>query len=935
MKKILLLLLAFVSIFTLTACYGDTEEGNINTQGLQCDGTSATPSLSTRTTSTNYSQSDYRSQSNSEIISNYGSYITDYISSCEETRSSYLQGYSSTTLSASGNPYWWNAINSTNPDSHCSIFTSDYYQYSLSGTLENSDYLVTGVNFFSPYTFDYTVPTQILSNILNTLLEIEDITDTSNNITIYMNNTDHIRLPNVLSHITITTDINEDYDLFMAHSPTTEQVNDALSKSKPMYVAYNVHWADDESHKLFDITLGKATADTMLDINITDINEEFISIGMTEVLELMELLENDAFDLSFNSGSNCSDDGSGCNWSRIYLNTNYKNLQVSFFTPITSLSNSINAFDEQGIDIFSIEGAESLKAALAFADNLRSEVVYDFERFATTTSVGTTYSRIDNHTDFFKALYADQVINYSRPDNVLYNDLGTYSPNEDEIQALDTIDTSICIDLDIFDDITATGIYLKAGQSTTITRTDSNPEDTTIYINYQRNTGSKRIFSTGANSYDRPYLTRSNAIPLPAGESITISTPKGGQLFVQVPDNTNSDEVRLDVQNVLLSPLLTSFDTVSIDNFLTELETTPFNFVDIITEDMQLHSRTDFIKTSMETYNKDLYLFTDYLNTYFIGKNYYYAGIISSSIERSDNIVQFFEDRGLTVYSEGDIHRRRTQHFYADEANCGYMCSSNLMFNGTGPLDYSPIDSNKAFDPIYWGENHELGHNLQAQMTMIYGFSTSIEVSNNIHPLYIAREHALATGSNYYDTRFYYSDVFSILKQDILAGTAVSSSTLWTSSSVFNRLAFYEQLTFATNDNDFYPKLGIMTRILTEYTSTEQEFLTIRNGLGLSTYSYAEYKSMNSNDWMAIVSSLVGQRDLSTFFEGFGVSVSTKAKTQINSMNYTKQALGKVMYYVPTNPDNAMEPLAEFWYYDNKDDYLINIATGGWINPVN
>ncbi len=880
-----------------------------------------------------YEDNDYRLLSNTEIISQYSSFVDNYVTGCEDIRSKYLDGYSGDTFTAEGNASWWTPITSNTPSNHCSIFTSDSYTYSYYGTLEQSEYLVTGVNFFHSPTFggdgSAQLFTELQNNILSTLLGVDDY-KTLSNITIYADSTTRTNLYKFFNneygvgswnHITVTTDISADYDLMMVLGATSATIQDAVTRQKPIYSAYNTHWQSNISYSLFDINLGWAGGSTMADINITNLADSQVDAGLSDIIALFELLNGDSLGLNTTSGG-CGN--AGCTFSAVTLtNDSSINIQDAFYTPVSNIASVIATYDNQGINIFDLDGQEWLKAAIALSDNLREQSTYNF----------LSYTGLSDHLSFYQVLYTDMVIHYARPDNPLSLSLGEYSPNESAIQGLETVKRTMSFNLDALDDLTATGIYIKAGETATITRTDSNTEDVYLYINYHRNT-SNSIYGAGIYSYNRPYSDRSNAILLKAGESIQISTPKGGQLFVQVPNDNYGNQIVIEANNVLLSPYLDSNDIESVNQFIIDLETTPFQWVDLHIDNFQLHSRTDMMRDVLSYYQNDIETYVYNTSYYFLNVSYAYAGILSESFERSENIIEFFNSRELNAQANDDFHYRRIQHYYADEPTCGGACASGLVYDGMGPLDYSPIDSLYYFQPTRWIEIHELGHGLQMNMTSVND-QNAYEVSNEIFVVESRRQYAADNGNQYYDTRFSYTSAFDLIK----------AGTLWNTSAYDTRkIAFYKQIEYASGDFDFHPKLAIMTRILYGYRLSEDDFNSVKNGLGLSNYSYSDvYDSsvnrnsgfiLSENDWTCIASSLIAGRDLSEFFEGFGVSVSDTAKAQIASMGYTKQALGRVMYYVPTDPSNANNVLTAFDRYTNKDDYLIDIATGSWTSPV-
>ncbi len=904
MKKISSLFMIIVSLFVVSACFGDNNPTN-NLYG------------------------DYRDLSNSEIIQDYEQYLSIQREHCDAQRELYFKDYidNNDQFPSEGNSWWWGPLRSYTPEQHCNIYTSDQVVYSVSGQLENSPYLVSTVNFFNTgvmggdnmYTF-------IQDNIINTLLGIESHW-LEESISIYVNDS-RIQLTQFFNwmygsgawdHITIVNSQEEHYDLMMSVAPTDEQIDDALGKNIPIYASYSYHYANRTTHQRFGVDLGYTYLDSYNDpINLVDIKEEYLTNNMPEYLELFNLLENGKINLTFSADSACA--ATGCTWSEVTLE-NGDTIQDKFYTPVNQLASFLSRLDNVGLDPFEEQTSPTLMAALVIADNIRSQIAYDFEAFTT----------LDDHTEFYRTLFTDRIISYARKDNVVSNDLGEYSPREDEIQLLSTTNDTVTFDLQPLTDMKSTGLYIKAGQTTTITRTDDHPDDIKLYINYSE-ASSHKIYAGGNNLYNRPHGDRSTAITLKTGESIQISTPKGGQLFVQLPNDNNGSNISISAENILHSPYLDTTDINSAAKFIQELANTPFNWVDIVTPYAEIHSRTDMMQTSLalEYYSGDIDKFVSDIETYYINVSYYMAGVLTSAVQRSGDVVEFFENLGLTTYTETNLHRRQTSHFYVDETTMGLMVANGVRMNGTNPVNFAPMESGRYFNPIGWGEIHEMGHTLQMSSMFIYNGSVSTEVSVNINAREATRLRAIANGEDYYNVSYSLETVYNTLKSDYNAGKELSEYDLWTNNNYFNyRLHFYSQLEFAADVTDFYPKLNILSRIFQNNNSSAM-FDELGDLLGLTEYTYDERENMSSNDWMVIASSLIADRDLSDFFEGFGIYITDKAKEQINATTYSRSSIGKGIYNVPTKDVEPGYWVVDFIDYTNKEDYFVSLEDGVW-----
>ncbi len=864
-----------------------------------------------------------RNMSNKKLIYEYSDFLEDYKIACNDTARKYSGVELESTYPVAGNANWWTTLTSTANDKHIPIYSSSTGLYAIEGQLGKSTYFATGLMFFMEGEIGGDIYwSRIQENILNGLLGTDDFRDKE--LTIFVNDPNRISLQRYFNDYDIGHNItilsgrdrdlsNLDYDLYMGSNPTKKQIEDTSNKGVPMYVSYNQHWEyDNYTYELFDITISSWNAKPL----ITTPNCEGSTYkDMEDIYNILDTLVNGELELMIPSNWSCNkalETDSACNFDDIYIkNSGTTSIMDFYYNPVRKLRDAIKSYDKRAIDIFSLDYGYGIKIALAVAENFRESVVYDVEAL--------NYTAISDHTQFYQTMFADTIINYASPENELTNSLGTFSPNEDEIQKLETHDETIKIDKLFGKKATGTGVYVKAGQTTTITRKDTVPYNLTLYINYQTDLASQ-IYSDKA--YSRPYTDRSNGITIKPGETYNISSPKGGTLFFDNQSSAIIEDLEIEVKNVLNNPYLDKFDDESIYNFAAELTTTPFNYVDVITPHIQLHSTTSNMIKAFDEFG-DPKAYIGALLKYWGGVNYYYGGFLGDEVPaRSSDINQFFSDRDLTAYAnDPNIHERGQEHSYSDRASCGYMCATGEMTDSPAP-----------FNPFGWGENHELGHKMQNSYTKIYG-NASGEVSNNIYPMEVARQHAKDRGDTYYFGHSGYNNEAAFAAVVKGYGNVTSSNYLWSASNMlFNRLAIYQQMTYAAADEEFFAKMNIMARIL--YHNTDEEnFNYVKDGLGFSTYQIAS--EITSNDFMAITGSLIADRDLSSFFEGMGIEISDQAKTQINTVTYsrTKIPYGKY-YFVPGLNGNYGYTPVDFINDPNIDDYLINISDGIWYNPT-
>lgn len=120
-------------------------------------------------------------------------------------------------------------------------------------------------------------------------------------------------------------------------------------------------------------------------------------------------------------------------------------------------------------------------------------------------------------------------------------------------------------------------------------RKDTLPLTVKAFINTQR-TGSTREFNN--QGYQRPKFLRSVELPLKPGQPLTLSSPYGGTLMLQLP--AGEGVVSVEAQNVLAYPYLKDFNQAS--GYLTALETSPLSWAGLRTDFVEINSRKHMMK---------------------------------------------------------------------------------------------------------------------------------------------------------------------------------------------------------------------------------------------------------------------------------------------------------------------------------------------------
>jgi hypothetical protein len=157
---------------------------------------------------------------------------------------------------------------------------------------------------------------------------------------------------------------------------------------------------------------------------------------------------------------------------------------------------------------------------------------------------------------------------------------------------------------------TTTGLFAVPGKPIEVARLDTRT-DVATYVNlwYQRvsTTKSLQINSGITSNYDRPQYLRSPNILVPAsGETITIVSPYGGPIYVNLQltgnSKTSSLPVRLKFSNVGKHPALTDVSDDTVNNqFGDVIRSNPIPIVDIRFPGFEMHMRSDYFLASLKT----------------------------------------------------------------------------------------------------------------------------------------------------------------------------------------------------------------------------------------------------------------------------------------------------------------------------------------------
>ena len=619
------------------------------------------------------------------------------------------------------------------------------------------------------------------------------------------------------------------------------------------------------------------------------------------LVALVQRIDNNGVDFSYSDSACPSSVGTTSCKPEEIANAYGGTLATDLTDPLTDLRQRLSALDRSGEDIFDKgTGYRALKLALLIADHYRRDINYPMDKYTTADPT------------FARAMFADHAVHTARASNTAQPRMGTFTDAQAELGAAPGVTRTLTLEPELDSGWRSTGLYIPPGRPVALARTDASPLRLQVKVNFLRH--STRIWND--DGYSRPRYLTSHEIELAAGADAVISTPYGGPLYVWV-EGVEGAAVPLDltVNGALDNPLLDDFAQVSIDDFGVEVAATDSDWLDIATPWAEIHSLKSHLENAFADQDgnrgngyttSDVTAWIDDLDRYLIAGNYAYAGFGGEGLPALVPAVRAWCDaRGLGAVSyqektvdlctDARIHRKpQRQHINSDvTAACGALCAGN------------PFDSAYPISPLGWGENHEMGHNLQRSRLKIYS-GRSTEVSNNIFPMRVNWLLTVASGAAH-DPQMRSSDragAFAILQSAIAAGTAAGPGhPLWAEAGIYDqagtRLAFFEQLAWHYGDWDLYTRLYLLERVYSDALNDDARWAAARDVIGFGSYSRSDASTLSGNDFMYVTASLVDGRDFQDFFEAFGIELSDAAKAQVISNGAVTRVPASMFYREP------------------------------------
>ncbi|WP_345848341.1 ImpA family metalloprotease [Shewanella algae] len=542
--------------------------------------------------------------------------------------------------------------------------------------------------------------------------------------------------------------------------------------------------------------------------------------------------------------------------------------ESEFLAGARALKNSLNQLDSRGQVLFGNEGRRLLKLFVLLGDLYRADIAYPMDK--DTTPQGR----------FLAAYLADHLALYLRGNNPAQPDLGNFSDPLPQTLTLENVSLEMALGKE--SGYRGSGFYLLPGQSVRLERKDTLPLTVKAFINTQR-TGSTREFNN--QGYQRPKFLRSVELTLKPGQPLTLSSPYGGTLMLQLP--AGEGVVSVEAQNVLAYPYLKDFNQAS--GYLTALETSPLSWAGLRTDFVEINSRKHMMKQFIyaEPYRGDVEQALNDVWRYMIKGTYDLAGFSGEGLALAPSVAARCALLGWDCQNEQIHAKPKVQHINVDEAaHCGGGCSGN------------PYDQAWVLSPFGWGESHEIGHNLQRNRLKIYG-GRSGEVSNNIFPLYKGWQRFKDSGERIASCdRQSPQTTFEWLKQAQNSSDPVTSiyDKLWSQTGTYDnagpRLDFYLQLAALAEEHagldngwQIFTLLYLHERLFSHAIADAARWGEMRDALGMSSYINAP--NLDGNDFMLLSLSKLLQLDMRPWFDLWGVRYQAQAANQVAAYGYS------------------------------------------------
>lgn len=637
-----------------------------------------------------------------------------------------------------------------------------------------------------------------------------------------------------------------------------------------------------------------------------------------------------------------------------YLSCNVPAFVDAFKSGADWYRNNAETLDINSIDVFSRPNFSLMKAGLLLADKYRSEIDYPI-----------AYSE---YAQWQQALFADWTVSYARVHNLAQTDLGEYVTDSANLSKGShahyaypaTVSERKTISVPYTGQWTTTGWYALPGQTIKLSRLDNTNAKVEIKLNYHRR-NTNRAYEQKV--YRAPLELAQQRLKLAKGQSIEFSTPYGGPIYLYISGSEGALSVDVNAQNVAKHPSIMDFSNpAEVTAFNDKIQNTELPHVDLRTDGAEQHLRRDRFMNAIGGNVLDVNALLNSIVDDHINSVYTLAGLKIQGKSLSESLPADVESACRGLFGDdcidNSLHTRTIiQHAnYDQNAHCGAGCSGN------------PWDAAWNISPTGWGDNHELGHNLQTNRLNVqyaaaansdnwaaYG-SRAGENSNNIFPYVVKwKTHYLRDGNTgtVNDGHMNHKDLFYVFMSDAVGTTDTSGKRVvfganckvldagedrytapWASNAyaVHNgyRMAFYIQMALKahgmtlsdgrilSNGFNLFTLLYQHSRIFGKYANNASDWQANRSKLGFDLFPFDSHSvyggktviDIPGNDFMLVSLSKLTGKDWRSHFDMLGLRYSSLAAAQTAS-NATSGSMPMGMYELETDlpPANMSQGL--------------------------
>ena len=685
----------------------------------------------------------------------------------------------------------------------------------------------------------------------------------------------------IATNWTITEDTSlldsGNFDIYIAQIETTQNYKKAIQKGKAVIIYDRPTWEQREyfnlQYTVWEDTQGKWTS-------FKDVCSD-VAKQRKNVIRLINHLRDEDIDIVYTTDDEKEPEG--------YDRNSNISLKELVFEPTKSLRAELANIDNDNINIFnsSIPTDKFLKLALLIADKYRQDIHYPMDKDKTEDAT------------FYKAHFADSAILYSRY-NKTQPDLGNFSRSDFS----HITPTNRIVHLVSKKPFRAAGVYVLPGETVTITRKDSN--ETLVVKAFVNSIRPSSTHQFEKNGYKRPKYLQSNHIEIKPGQTISLTSPYGGPLQIEFGDN--DVDISLEVKNIGLHPFWSEFDSDpdKDSKFEQALDANEYDWAELVTSAFEVHSKRDKMIESIKEVLKNYPYegasgLAEATKLYVSSYPMALAGYKGPGIASFEDVVSYAKSKGIPIYVTDFV-----KHMNADQPTCGYGCSGN------------PYDAGWAFDPVGFGDIHEVGHSLERALFLLKGGKDKKQWEGhsrtNQYVYYSLIKYNQYIEQNDYNASYYkidhhiqkeiFEEQYNAIQKCVgSADIAECMKDYWNNSdfrgqSLFMIEAMMNAQKYASGEYNLDEGFHLLTRIhlLERYLQRDatKDWENNRAKIGFSNYSLDEIKqfiyhpndALNANDWMLISLSWASGLDFRPYFDMFGMLYSQKASEQVESFGF-------------------------------------------------